>query len=581
MGRASPPTLLPSGWLATRRPTPYPPTLNAPMLPYMYMYLPPGVPNPVCAVLPSVLLRHARAKRAHMSIDIAAVALTIVVCLVGVRWLLRSGSDEVKRSDTAQASDTSEALELLEAAKKTAAALLDEAERQADDIIRCARVEAASIIEHAHIEVQQHEMSMASKDASYDQPQLALITCLLDTHAKSGSDWQLAAFLAQLNRAWNAVVSEWRRDMTTYVWRETGRTNGITEEELMLVGRSCPLLTQLDISRCFSVSNAALLATIEGCPDLRCLNVSCVESKLTDDFLFKLAERCPQLTALDLTYCSFGEAGLKAVAAGCPQLRTVLLNACHRRGGESVTDPFVIALAGNCPQLTELDLSQCRALTDRALLALSQSCTQLQTLKLHGNGPCTHTGGGIYDAGVIAVACPSITKLDLNSCKITDAAVFAIAHNCPLLTDLDIGGIRLQEEEKISCNAILTLARACPALQALRMYQNRNVDDNAAAVLAPALSNLRHLCLNGCEVGDQGMEAILRHCSRLTFLDLCNAMKITDNTIQMVANRLPDLQMLILVCNYRLTTACQSPLAELAANGCSLRGEWPGNQREE
>ena len=79
-------------------------------------------------------------------------------------------------------------------------------------------------------------MSMASKDASYDQPQLALITCLLDTHAKSGSDWQLAAFLAQLNRAWNAVVSEWRRDMTTYVWRETGRTNGITEEELMLVG---------------------------------------------------------------------------------------------------------------------------------------------------------------------------------------------------------------------------------------------------------------------------------------------------------------------------------------------------------
>ena len=34
VGRASPPTLLPSGWLATRRPTPYPPTLNAPMLPY-------------------------------------------------------------------------------------------------------------------------------------------------------------------------------------------------------------------------------------------------------------------------------------------------------------------------------------------------------------------------------------------------------------------------------------------------------------------------------------------------------------------------------------------------------------------
>ena len=34
MGRASPPTLLPSGWLATRRPTPYPPTLNALLLPY-------------------------------------------------------------------------------------------------------------------------------------------------------------------------------------------------------------------------------------------------------------------------------------------------------------------------------------------------------------------------------------------------------------------------------------------------------------------------------------------------------------------------------------------------------------------
>ena len=111
------------------------------------------------------------------------------------------------------------------------------------------------------------------------------------------------------------------------------------------------------------------------------------------------------------------------------------------------------------------------------------------------------------------------------------------------------------------------------------MYQNRNLDDKAAALLAPALTNLRHLCLNGCAFGDQGMEAILRHCSRLSSLDLYNAMSITDNTIRMVASHLPELKTLSLTCNYRLTTACMSPLAALAANGCHLCGNWPGNPR--
>ena len=389
-----------------------------------------------------------------------AVVAAAVLGLVGARWLLRRIADGICADERPDLLRMSEDLELLTAkktaaalldeAKKKAAALLDEAEQQAHDIIRCAKDKAESIVQQARAEAQ--KLAMVGEDASgsWNQPQVDLVTCLLD---ESGSDWLLAASLAQLSRTWSTAVAEWRGSLTRYVWRDNlipKRTAGITEEELLFVGRSCPQLTQLDISRCFSISDAALLAAIEGCPRLLDLNVSCCESKLTDDVLFKLAEHCSQLTALNLSYCAFGEAALEAVAAGCRGLRSLLLNACSKRRTESVTDGFVTALARGCPQLTELDVSQCRALTDRALLALSESCPQLQTLKLSGNGPCTPTGGGIYDAGVIAIARPSITKLDLGSCKITDAALLAIAQNCPSLTSLNIGGLRLEEEEKLS-----------------------------------------------------------------------------------------------------------------------------------
>ena len=111
---------------------------------------------------------------------------------------------------------------------------------------------------------------------------------------------------------------------------------------------------------------------------LQSLSVSgCV--RLTDESIVSVARRCHRLAHVDLSQVyDLTDASVVTIAQSCgPYLRTIKLSRCGR-----ITDLAVIALAENCPGLTDVTVDDCYALTDASIVALVQRCRLLRALDL-------------------------------------------------------------------------------------------------------------------------------------------------------------------------------------------------------
>jgi hypothetical protein len=216
----------------------------------------------------------------------------------------------------------------------------------------------------------------------------------------------------------------------------------VCPELLEDVVRICVNLTTLDIGRVTAVDKCITVIG-GGFPRLASLGLRCTQ--ITDAGMAALGN--PALACLDLTGCDgVTDKGLGALVAGCsPLLARLVVRGCYE-----VTDK-ALAAGGAFPQLSWLDLSLCRRVTDAGVAALASGRAPLLAhLELAGCREITDggvaalaTGGvpllahldlsgcdGVTDAGVTALAsggAPLLARLILTWCTITDAGVAALA----------------------------------------------------------------------------------------------------------------------------------------------------------
>ena len=105
--------------------------------------------------------------------------------------------------------------------------------------------------------------------------------------------------------------------------------------------------------------------------------------------------------------------GLADLVPGCAQmLPDKLLTDCKG-------DAWLVAVANKYPDLTEIDISKCGAVTDRGLAQLASNCTKLLPDKI----PSVSKGDRFLS--VVAKMHPSLTEMNLRDCTaITDGFVF-------------------------------------------------------------------------------------------------------------------------------------------------------------
>jgi len=121
-------------------------------------------------------------------------------------------------------------------------------------------------------------------------------------------------------------------------------------------------------------------------------------------------------------------------------------------------------LAQSCPNIEELNLSQCKRISDATCAALSSHCPKLQRLNLDSCPEITDMS--LKD---LAAGCPLLTHINLSWCELlTDNGVDALAKGCPELRSFLSKGCR-----QLTDKAVMCLARYCPNLEAINLHECR------------------------------------------------------------------------------------------------------------
>ncbi|KAJ3037388.1 hypothetical protein HDV00_001754 [Rhizophlyctis rosea] len=177
-------------------------------------------------------------------------------------------------------------------------------------------------------------------------------------------------------------------------------------------------------------------------------------------------------------------------------------------GHRSVTDAHISLIASTCPNLTAINLSHCRRLTDLSVIKLIRSATLLRSVTL--------TGTEITDAtlSVIAAApcATSLTHLNLSQCHhLNDIALQFLVRSLPFLHHVNLSSLW-----RVSELVVKALVISCPQLCSLIVSDCRFTGQTIFAHLAKYANNLERLDISFCAgLLSEEMERYIRFSKRL------------------------------------------------------------------
>ncbi|XP_050224907.1 F-box/LRR-repeat protein 3 [Mercurialis annua] len=350
----------------------------------------------------------------------------------------------------------------------------------------------------------------------------------------------------------------------------------------------CPLLEEIDVSRCDSLSSSGLTSIISGHSGLRRLNAAyCISefppallhymkdlknltaivingTRVSDSIFQILSSYCSSLSEIGLSKCTgVTNMGIAQLVSGCVNLKILSLTCCH-----SVTDAAISVIADSCEKLVclrlescnmitekgleqlgsrcvlleELDLTDCYGINDKGLECLSR-CSELLSLKL---GFCAN----ISDIGLCYIAsnCSKLQELDLYRCTgIGDDGVAALSSGCKKLKNLnlsycnqitDIGlnylgcleelsDLEMRQLDKITSVGLTALAAKCRSLADLDLKHCEKIDDPGFCALAYYSRNLRQINLSHCTISDMALCMLMGNLTRLQDAKLVHLKNVT------------------------------------------------------
>ncbi|KAL9945529.1 hypothetical protein D7B24_005833 [Verticillium nonalfalfae] len=273
-----------------------------------------------------------------------------------------------------------------------------------------------------------------------------------------------------------------------------------------VVVKACQNLLDATLEGCRNFQRSPLHTLLRNNSRLANLNLTGLTA-VTNMACKIIAEACPQLQRLDVSWCTHMDArGIKAVVKGCAKLTD--LRAREIRGFDNLEVAEVLYRTNN---LERLILNGCADLDDRALKVMVQ-----------GEEPEIDI---LTDIPVVPRR--KWRHLDLSRCtRLTSRGVRALGHLTP-----DLEGLQLSGCTALTDTALETILASTPRLTHLELEDlaeltNAFLSEHLAK--APCAPHLEHLSLGYCEdLGDAGMLPVVKNCIRLQNIDLDNT-RISD-----------------------------------------------------
>ncbi|KAL1958427.1 hypothetical protein VTO42DRAFT_4528 [Malbranchea cinnamomea] len=300
---------------------------------------------------------------------------------------------------------------------------------------------------------------------------------------------------------------------------------------------------------------------------LHYLDLSRYNKKVTDDFITNIL--CPFIgdrpRVIDLNNCfHVTDEGFIALANACGGNIRVL----KMKSVWDVTALAILQMADKAKELQEIDLSNCRKVSDTLLTRIvgwlvpgtafnQTNGTPAQGTTLNTKGviqTTTQTPSGSF------FGCPYLKRLTLSYCKhVTDRSMHHIAAHaasrleevdltrCTTITDLGFqywGNVQFSRLRRLclaDCtyltdNAIVYLTNAAKGLQELDLSFCCALSDTATEVLALGCPKLTHLNLSFCgsAVSDPSLRSIGLHLILLRELSVRGCVRVTGAGVESV-----------------------------------------------
>ncbi|XP_073477966.1 protein AMN1 homolog isoform X3 [Aquarana catesbeiana] len=178
------------------------------------------------------------------------------------------------------------------------------------------------------------------------------------------------------------------------------------------------------------------------------------------------------------------------------------------------------------PSVKKLDLRDCDV-SDDALRVISL-CKQLNKINLNsckGEERTSVTSEGIE---AVAQSCPYLHEITLKKCRnITDGGILSLSLHCPLLQIVNLSGCT-----QLSDVSLQALGQNCPLLHSVDFSVTAVTDDGVMALAAGRCSqNLKEVHMDRCvHLTDDAVEAILTCCPNIYILLFHGCPQITDRS---------------------------------------------------
>eukprot|EP00455_Lapot_gusevi_P013365 TRINITY_DN16497_c0_g2_i2.p1 TRINITY_DN16497_c0_g2~~TRINITY_DN16497_c0_g2_i2.p1 ORF type:complete len:339 (-),score=6.47 TRINITY_DN16497_c0_g2_i2:9-1025(-) len=204
----------------------------------------------------------------------------------------------------------------------------------------------------------------------------------------------------------------------------------ITDDGIRFLVQGCPRLEMVNLQDVTLLTDTALQA-LGQLRNLRGLNVVFCRN-LTDHGIEQLVCQQPELLALDVSDCVLmSDSMLRALNRHCTRLHSLGAGRCSHLTGEGLLE-FVRAH----PRLQLLHLDNILTVRDWMLAELANCCAStIQSLHVSG---CY----GITDDGIqfIAEHCPELVDLDVSDCDALTDSALNFLRRCTKLTELNLKG---------------------------------------------------------------------------------------------------------------------------------------------
>ncbi|NXL67435.1 FXL17 protein, partial [Chordeiles acutipennis] len=163
---------------------------------------------------------------------------------------------------------------------------------------------------------------------------------------------------------------------------------------------------------------------------------------------------------------------------------------------QQVTDELLEKIASRSQNITEINISDCRNVSDTGVCILAIKCPGLLRYTAYR---CKQ----LSDTSIIAVAsqCPLLQKVHVgNQDRLTDEGLKQLGSKCRELKDIHFG-----QCYKISDEGMIIIAKGCLKLQRIYMQENKLVTDQSVKAFAEHCPELQYVGFMGCSVTSKGV----------------------------------------------------------------------------